>query len=250
MTDAELSPDAIRAFVDSMPRGYRYVFSERGIRDHASLALRRGGAIARVGQFHAARDLGAAPLCVVADDRPGLLAFISAALVMERLDVVHAEAYTRRRDDASLEAVDIFWVRDLRATHVEELSQGRLQSLEDALGRLLRGEVSVAEASAAAAGSRPPIGAYEASVRFLGQDDGALSTLEVQTVDRAGLLLALAHALFARGVQIVRCEVHTVRDAVRDRFEIQEVDGSPISAARRLEIQVAVLDAIDPVRPR
>jgi len=185
MTDVDPTPDAIRSFVDSMPRGYRYVFSARGIRDHARLALRRGGAIARVGRFHSARDLGAAPVCVVADDRPGLLAFISAALVMERLDVVHAEAYTRRRDDARLEAVDLFWVRDLRAATAEDLSQERLQALEDTLGRLLRGEVSVAEASAAA-GTRPPTDAYEASVRFLEGGDGTLSTLEVQTVDRAG----------------------------------------------------------------
>lgn len=248
MTGAELSADEIRAFVASMPRGYRYVFSERGIRDHAGLALGRRGAIVRVGRFHSARDLGAAALCVVADDRPGLLAIMSAALVMERLDVVHAEAYTRRRDDASFEAVDVFWVRDLRAANVEAPSQERLESLEDTLGRLLRGEVSVAEAQAAA-GSRPPPGTYQASVRFLEGGDGSLSTLEVQTVDRAGLLLALSHALFTRGVQIVRSEVHTHHQEVQDRFEIQELDGSPIGPDRRLEIQVAVLTAIDPARP-
>ncbi len=247
MTDPELTAEEIRAFVASMPRGYRYVFSERGIRDHAGLALGRQGALVRVGRFHAGRDLGAAPLCVVADDRPGLLAVISAALVMESLDVVHAEAYTRRRDDAVLEAVDVFWVRDLRAASVEALSQERLQSLEDVLGRFLRGEIPVAEAQTAA-GSRPPGGTYEANVRFLESADGTLTTLEVQTVDRAGLLLALSHALFARGVQIVRSEVHTSHDKVQDRFELQELDGSPIGADRRLEIQVAVLAAIDPVR--
>jgi hypothetical protein len=37
---------------------------------------------------------------------------------------------------------------------------------------------------------------------------------------------------------------------VFDRFSIVELDGSPISAGRRLEIQVAVLTAVDPVALR
>ncbi|MBN2192343.1 MAG: hypothetical protein JW751_05970 [Polyangiaceae bacterium] len=238
--------DSIRDFVASMPRGYRHRFSERGIGDHAALALGRQGATARVGCFHSRRGLSAAALCIVADDRPGLLAIISAALVMEALDVVHAEAYTRHRIGENWEAVDVFWVRDLHGVHAEELTDARLRSLEETLTRLLLGETAVADVQAVGHHRAPA--PYEANVRFVETGDGALSTLEVETVDRTGLLLALAQALFEQKVQIVRSEVHTTHEKVRDRFEIQELDGRPIGADRRLAIQVAVLAAIDPAR--
>jgi UTP:GlnB (protein PII) uridylyltransferase len=71
--------------------------------------------------------------------------------------------------------------------------------------------------------------------------------LEVETDDRSGLLLALAHALFEQNVQIEESEVRTVEGRVYDRFHIVEFDSKPINPARRLEIQVAVLSAIQPV---
>jgi UTP:GlnB (protein PII) uridylyltransferase len=84
-------------------------------------------------------------------------------------------------------------------------------------------------------------------VRFIESQDGVFSTLEVETGDRSGLLLALAQALFQQRVQIVGSQVKTTGTRVFDRFHIVEFDGSPISSARRLDIQVAVISAVDPV---
>jgi hypothetical protein len=88
----------------------------------------------------------------------------------------------------------------------------------------------------------------DALVRFLDDSDGGLLTLEVETTDRSGLLMALSKALFEQRVQIVRSEVRTVSGRVFDRFTVVEFDGSGISPARRLDIQVAVLHAIEPAR--
>jgi [protein-PII] uridylyltransferase len=87
-------------------------------------------------------------------------------------------------------------------------------------------------------------------VRFIENADGNFSTLEVETGDRSGLLLALSQALYNQRVQIVGSQVKTTGQRVFDRFHIVELDNSPISAARRLEIQVAVLSAVDPVIER
>jgi [protein-PII] uridylyltransferase len=84
-------------------------------------------------------------------------------------------------------------------------------------------------------------------VRFIEGVDGSFATLEVETGDRSGLLLALAQALFQQRVQIVSSKVKTTGTRVFDRFSIVELDGSPISPHRRLEIQVAVLTAVDPI---
>src|SRR5690349_5258276 len=96
-------------FSSSLPASYRKNFDESAMAAHASLLEARGSERVGIGTFPSSR-VGTA-LCVVADDRPGLLATISAALVLSRLDVIEAEAYTRRRTGKPDEALDVFWVR-------------------------------------------------------------------------------------------------------------------------------------------
>jgi [protein-PII] uridylyltransferase len=215
---------------------------------HAQVALTRGDALVNVGLFPTSRP-GTA-LCVVAEDRPGLLATISAALVLCRLDVIEAEAYTRRVSGAPDEALDVFWVRhdppDQRQNPVTEADTILLRST---LVGLLEGKFDrarISEPPPAARQSSTP-SAVETVVRFIEAQDGSFSTLEVETGDRSGLLLALAQALFNQRVQIVSSQVKTTGKRVFDRFSIVELDGSPISPSRRLEIQVAVLTAVDPI---
>src|SRR5690606_17296911 len=88
-------------------------------------------------------------------------------------------------------------------------------------------------------GAAPP-GTRDTTVRFLEEGDGSLSVLEVETVDRSGLLWAIARALHNENVQIVSSQIRTEGTRVKDRFTIAEFDGSPIFNERRLAIQVAV----------
>ena len=87
--------DEVRAFAASLPESYRRNFDIAAIAAHTKIARERESASANVGSFNSSRVPGSA-VCVVADDRPGLLATISAALVLCGLDVIEAEAYTRR----------------------------------------------------------------------------------------------------------------------------------------------------------
>ena len=240
-------PDNLRAFSDSMPAAYRNAFDVTAIAAHARLSAERGGAIANVGVFPSSSAPGTA-VCVVADDRPGLLATISAALVMCRLDVICGEAYTRRPSSGRAEAVDVFWLRHADPSERRpRLQKQELAALNDTLVGLLEGSIEPRTAAAtAAAESAASIGTV---VRFLDANDGTLATLEVETGDRSGLLHALSHALYEQGVQIVESEVKTLSERVFDRFTLVELDGSPISPSRRLQIQVAVLSAVEP-QPR
>jgi [protein-PII] uridylyltransferase len=179
----------------------------------------------------------------VADDRAGLLASISAALVMEGLDVLSAEAHTRKTPAGRKEAVDLFSVRRTGPDPQRPIEQHDAERVRDVLESLLEGKVDSGPLSRRVAPARP---SSETVVRFLESEDGVLSTLEVETDDRSGLLLALAHALFDQRVQIVESEVKTVGARVCDRFQIVEFDGRPIGPARRLEIQVAVISAVQP----
>ena len=240
------SPEFTREFSESMPARYRKRYDARAVAQHARIALERGKALAHVGNFASYAAPGSA-LCVVADDRPGLLATISAAFVLSGLDVINAEAYTRKTKAGRREAVDVFWVRrdsqhDLRSP----LSASEIAALNAQLNGLLEGSIDSSRASVRAASE---YSSSETVVRFLEGNDGELLTLEVETRDRSGLLLALSQALYQQRVQIVSSEVRTDGDRVLDRFDIVEIDGGPISPARRLEIQVAVLSAVQFATP-
>jgi UTP:GlnB (protein PII) uridylyltransferase len=239
------SPEFIAAFVESLPPDYRNKFDADVVAAHASVAAARGDALASAGLFGRAGN----GLCIVAEDRPGLLALISASLFLSRLDVSAAEVYTRDVSGRGREAVDLFTVRKVDAPTGSELEQVDADRVRDTLTRLMRGvgdpraEVDkLMSQQSAAAGPKPS----EATVRFIADDAGGLSTLEVETSDRTGLLFSLASALYANRVQIVQSNVSTVDGKVLDRFRVFEFDGSPIDAARRLEIQVAVLNAMEP----
>jgi [protein-PII] uridylyltransferase len=244
-TSSDESAD-VHSFAASLPESYRRNFDVTAIGAHAKIARERESAPANVGSFFSSRVPGSA-ICVVADDRPGLLATISAALVLCGLDVIEAEAYTRRVDKRVNDAVDVFWVRhekpEARKLHV---SKEEIDLLRTTLIGLLEGKV---ERKRAESSTRPPAtpSASETVVRFIEGEDGVFGTLEVETGDRSGLLLALAQALFQQRVQIVGSQVKTTGVRVFDRFHIVEFDGAPISSARRLEIQVAVISAVDPV---
>lgn len=236
------SHEFLREFIASMPHGYKHAFSAEAVEDHARVAASRGRRLAGVGSFRSERDLGW-PACIVADDRPGLLAMISAALVMHELDVVHAEAYTRKTPTGAFEAVDVFWLRRVGSAEqpAGDAPPELLTRLQETLERLLDGSLAPTPGPAPAPAQR----GTGTVVRFIGGERGDLATLEVETSDRSGLLLALARALFRQRVQIVRSEVRTLGDKVQDRFTVTELDGSPIGSDRRLQIQVAVLSSLE-----
>ncbi len=239
------SPDYVREFAESMPRAYQMSTDGETLAEHAGVALRREDRTAHVELLRPSQN-APSTLCVVADDRPGLLATISAAFVLSDIDVIDAAAHTRRTSGGRAEAVDVFWVRPTTAPK-EPVTPAQIVEVEATLVQLLEGRLD--RRSARERTSLVPLRVSETTVRFLESEAGDLSTLEVETDDRSGLLLSLAQALFEQSVQIVQSEVKTVEQRVFDRFHITELDGKPIGAGRRLEIQVAVLSAIQPVAP-
>jgi [protein-PII] uridylyltransferase len=241
------NPAFVKAFAESLPASYRAAFDWAAIAEHAAISQRRRPGHPAVGTCFASRLPGHA-LCVIADDRPGLLATMSAALVGERLDVIAAEAYTRRMPDQKREAVDIFWVRRIGTVDPERpLPPDLLEHLESTLDQLLAGDY---DPSTARIPTQPPPAreaAAETNVRFIENRSGMLSTLEVEASDRTGMLLVLARSLYEQKVQIVSSTVRTEGGRVKDRFELTELDDTPIRPDRRLLVQVAVLSAVQQV---
>lgn len=221
-----------REFAESLPQEYRARFDPAQIAAHAFASVQRGAGRVTVRRFPWA-DPGKTALCVIADDRPGLLSDISATFAELGFDVDAGEAYTRNVNPP--EAVDVFWIRDPDG----EVDDAHIQVFAELLEEILAGRpVQGAGRPMARAGGGGT------TVRFLEDASGRLSVLEVETDDRSGLLWAITRALFEQRVQIVSSRVRTEGGRVHDSFTIVELDGSPIAPSRRLNIQVALLAAI------
>ena len=242
MTESKVSDAYVSEFYAAMPKSYRASYGEKAAKRHARVARDRAGAAAKVGLLDASKGAQAV-LCVVAEDRPGLLATISAALVLSDFDVMDAEAHTRKTPAGIAEAIDLFWIRRAAPERrSESIRSVEAEAFEQLLLDLLQGKLDVKTARERSAA--PSTGA-QTVVRFLEGSDGQLSTLEVETTDRSGLLLSLSQALFEQNVTIDASEVKTFEGKVRDRFHIVEISGAPITPERRLEIQVAVIGALE-----
>lgn len=226
---------SIAAFAESLPAEYSKHFNPAQIAAHAHASVRRRNGDLVVAAFPWNQP-GISGICVVADDRPGLLSQISAALTELGFEVDSAAAFTRSASPP--EAVDVFWVRDGKGA----LDESQVAALSDLLkeilsGRELRPRMRSPETSAASS-------AEGTTVRFLEDSNGALDVLEVETDDRSGLLWAITRALFDAQVQIISSQVKTKGPRVLDRFALVELSGAPISSERRLAIQIAVLSAL------
>jgi len=244
MLRASLLDPMVAAFHDSMPERYRAAFDAHAIGEHAAIVERRAGAPAHAEIWRRLPKRGAI-VCVVADDRPGLLSFISAALVVQAMDVAAAQAYTRAPGPGrAAEAVDFLWLhRD--ADHALPVLDADVARIAEVLRSLTAGEVTLEALIRGVRQARPAPPGASTRVTFDESPDAGLSVLKVETFDRPGLLLAITQALFRARVQIIASDATTKSGRVIDSFTIVELDGAPIRQHRRGAVQIAVLSAVE-----
>ena len=234
--------DAVRRFAATLPGSYRMHFSWTQVARHACIALARGVRRAHVDSFGSMSRM--TPLCIVADDCPGLLWLISVALIVHRLDVLKAHVYCRRRPDGRTEAFDLIWVRRAPGAPGEEpISVNEIRAIGELLEALLTGRAD-AHARAGSEVTTPGMDQEPPRVTFVMDAESNASLLAIEAPDRPGLLLAIARALFEAGVQIVRAEVATVGARALDTFYVMELDGGAITPERRAEIEIAARAAL------
>jgi [protein-PII] uridylyltransferase len=185
---------------------------------------------------------------VVADDRPGLLSFISAALVVNSMDVGAAQAFTRTRGETP-EAVDFFWLHRDSGLPSPVLG-GDAARIGEVMRSLITGTATIDDVvrEARARRTQPALGATR--ITFDDAPDAGLSVLTIETFDRPGLLLAITSALHRVRVQIIASEATTEKGRVVDRFTVVELDGAPVGRQRRGLLQMEVLAAVESLTTR
>ncbi|HTV25790.1 MAG TPA: hypothetical protein VMG12_44140 [Polyangiaceae bacterium] len=202
----------------SMPAAYAQAFDELDAREHARIVGGRGSSAAQVEVWRMLPQ-GVAILCVVAEDRPGLVALVSAAFLAHALDVRSAQIYCRDAGDGQLEAVDFFWLRNVSGGTPVDVA--RLDACARTIRELLGAEVAGTPLPEHAVG-----GDAGARVSYA-QDPTASERFEVvlEARDFPGLLHTVARLLHQHGLEVVRCEIRTEDGLARDRFWVTSFNG-------------------------
>jgi [protein-PII] uridylyltransferase len=236
-------PEFLDKFLSTMPERYLLANAPEAIAAHAGVALDRDRA-----PVHAAlvpsRHPEVAEICVVADDCPGLLARIAAAITAGRLEVLAAQVYSRLLADGNSEAVDLFWVRD-RIDGAEGVERAVPRLVRD-LGDVCSGKVEPAELLRSRTGSSSPWRERPspAVLTEIVVDDRAsprYTVVEVFAKDRPGLLYTLANELHELGLSIALSKINTEGTRVADVFYVNELDGSKAEPGERFK---AIKDAL------
>jgi [protein-PII] uridylyltransferase len=243
----------LEGFLSSMPERYLLANSAEAIAAHAGVALDRGAS-----PVHAAvvpsRHPEFAEVCVVAQDRPGLLARIAAALTAGRLEVLAAQVYSRALPPSAdgaprgFEAVDLFWVRDRTEgpDAVQRAMPRLVRDLVDVCSGALEPEALLRQRTGSTSPwreRRSPAVLTEVVV-----DDRASprhTVIEVFAKDRPGLLYTVARALHDLRLSIALSKINTEGTKVADVFYVNELDGSRVPPGERFrEIKDGVIRAI------
>jgi UTP:GlnB (protein PII) uridylyltransferase len=81
-------------------------------------------------------------------------------------------------------------------------------------------------------------------VRFVGDDDGALTVLELEIPRTEPVVPEIHQALYDIDVHISKIEVSVRGDTVVERLHLAERDGSCLAAERHLQVQNEVMDIV------
>lgn len=233
-------PRDVAEFLRTMPAAYAQSFSTRDIQEHVRIVARRGLLSAHAEPWRGATS--PPYVCVVAEDRPGLLSFVTDALLVHGLNIKSAQIYCRRRPDGSWEAIDFFCVEP--GNPEEELSVDELADFAQTLRELIAEELIV-ERQAHERDTIPVPKPRPSRVYF---DLDALKrnelVLVVEAPDFSGLLFAIASALHGQNARIVASQIRTDDGIARDRFHLALIDTQPFNGERLCDIQQAVWTAV------
>ncbi len=241
-----IESDEVVAFTSSMPETYAATYEPEERAEHAKIVERRASATVHIERWRTLAD-GGALICVVADDRPGLLSFICNALLRRRLEVRVAQIYSRKRPDETIEAVDFFWLRPLPQGGVARAIEDRdLQKVASSLADLLEAPPEPAPISH----SLPPgSDAFDTTphpraffnTKALRRGEFVLI---VEVPDFPGLLLSITTALHSQGVEIASSDIRTEGALARDCFMIKDTTGEGLGPERLAAIRQSVVTAV------
>jgi [protein-PII] uridylyltransferase len=221
-------------FLSALPERYLYANEPEWIVSHARFAKEAQSSTASVRVLSKSDPY--VELCVVADDRPGLLAMITASFSHAKLKVFSAQIYSWTGQDGRSRSLDMFWVR---SGHEADLTIRQVPKLERDLGLLIAGRLDPVEL---ATGSRtqarwsarptPPVAT---KVNVDNRSASNHTIIEVITRDRRALLFWLSSTLQHAGLSISFAKINTEGERVADVFYVADEKGGKVLEEARIQ---------------
>jgi [protein-PII] uridylyltransferase len=227
---AGVSEDDVREHLALSPRPYLAECDTDAILVHLELlpALRGGAPVAT----RVVEEDGFDRLYVGTRDRPRLFGALCGALAAEGLDIVAAQAFTRK-DGLVLDRFAL-----IPDTGVHPPAE-RWHAVEKTIERVLAGEDPdplieararrVASEGPPSGGRKPPV-----RVRISNKTSAQTTVVDVTAPDRAGLLHDLATALSDAGLDIRLAKIATKGDRAVDVFYVTTAEGEKVTGAAAL----------------
>jgi UTP:GlnB (protein PII) uridylyltransferase len=228
----------MKDFVASMPAHYARAADSSELAEHAGIVARRGS---RLVHAEPCRKGEASAVCLVADDRPGLLSLVTDALLVHGLGIRKAQAYCRKRADGRTEAIDFMELQRSGAGSAVEVDASEVAAFVQTLTELILEDGPMSRASVAARTSAEVRTRAYFDIKALARGEYVLL---VEAPDSPGVLHAITSALCAQGATISGCQIDTEAGFARDHFQLELAGTAAATSAELCDIQLAVLSAL------
>jgi [protein-PII] uridylyltransferase len=230
-------------YLRAMPERYLYANEPAHIVRHSRFA--RQGQMQQVNVTVMTTAEPYVELAFIADDKPGLLAMITATLAAARFKVISAQVYSWKDTYGRARALDLFWVR---GSSVEAVTSA-VPRLERDFGRLMSQELTpaalVTDGNRTAHWSDRPTPGVQSEVVVDNRCATSDTVIEVTTRDQLGLLFWLSNALQSLGLQISLAKINTEGTQVADVFYVTDADGAKVTDPDRIEaIKARILSTV------
>jgi [protein-PII] uridylyltransferase len=182
-------------------------------------------------------------ITIVAPDHPRLLALVTGACAAAGGNIIGAQIFTTA-DGMALDTMLL--AREFPEEHDE---QRRAKRICDAIVKTLHGEMRLREALAQAPSLSTRAQAFKVAPRVIidNNHSNRHTLIEINGLDRVGLLHGLTEALFHLSLNIASAHVTTFGEKAVDVFYVTDLTGAKIeSETRHAQIEARLMEVLAP----
>jgi len=186
-------------------------------------------------------------LTIYAPDHPRLLALITGACAAANANIMGAQIFTTT-DGMALDTILI-----QREFSTEDDERRRAERVTEIIRMALQGKLRLRDAVAGATQQRSRLKAFSVAPRVIidNQSSNRFTVIEINGLDRIGLLYNLTEALFHLSLNIASAHITTFGEKAIDVFYVTDLTGDKIlNPARHAQIERELMKVLAPVPER
>ncbi len=227
--------------IKRQPKSYWLAFDAQTHRRHAEMSW-EGRDEALVVSTRPDTERAVTEITLYTQDHAGLFSRFAGACAAAGVSIVDAKIFTSRDGMA----LDTLWVQDDQKKALRE--PRRLERLEEIIRQVLHGDILPPDAIEKRAKRQSLINAFTIASNVYIDNDASdeFTVIEVNGLDRPGLLHALTRTFFHLGLTIGSAHVATFGERAVDVFYVKDLIGQKVTNAnKKRAVERQLLEALD-----